>query len=225
MYGSGDTTANIAWYYYKEQTNDHILAYAVELTGVQEGRIRGNIYELDYAQYYEYVKCKGVEAGEVKLIYEKGTRKQPMGKRIDSHPDPQFGTFESFEIQPKSQEALSFLLREEKQKRDKLKPGDFMEHIEILHRGLIEREAQHVVSDMKKLSAPNSPDGSHFMTELSPVFMCPASSKDLDSLFAMLPYKTLSFSAVENRYGTYAVIGKWENRDRKIRKYCGRTSK
>ena len=34
----------------------------------------------------------------------------------------------------------------------------------------------------------------------------------------MLPYKTLSFSAIKNQHGTYALIGKDENRDREIKK-------
>ena len=33
-----------------------------------------------------------------------------------------------------------------------------------------------------------------------------------------MPYKTLAFSKIEGRHGTYALIDKGENRDRKIRK-------
>ena len=45
-----------------------------------------------------------------------------------------------------------------------------------------------------------------------------AATKDTDRLFSMLPYKTLAFSKIEGRHGTYALIDKGENRDRKIRK-------
>ena len=71
---------------------------------------------------------------------------------------------------------------------------------------------------MKKLPEPNSPDKSHFMVELSPIFTRLASTKDTERLFSMLPYKTLSFSAIKNQHGTYALIGKDENRDREVRK-------
>ena len=87
-----------------------------------------------------------------------------------------------------------------------------------MHEGMIEREARRIVADMKKLSAPNSPDKSHFMVELSPSFERLASTKDTERLFSMLPYKTLAFSQIKNSYGTYALIGKDENRDRQIRK-------
>ena len=194
------------------------FAYAVELTGTEGGKIKGNLYELDYEKHYERVKDNTLAAGTVTLVYEHGTREQPADRRFDGYPDPQLGKFERFEVQPQNPEALQFLLREEKESRDKLKPGDFKEHIAALHEGMIEREARRIVADMKKLSVPNSPDKSHFMVELSPSFMRLASTKDTEHLFSMLPYKTLAFSQIKNSYGTYALIGKDENRDRQIKK-------
>ena len=213
-----DTAPHNTWRYYKEQSRDPILAYAVELTWTEGGKIKGNLYELDYEKHYERVKDHTLAAGTVTLVYEHGTREQPADRRFDGYPDPQLGKFERFEVQPKDPEALQFLLREEKESRDKLKPGDFGEHIAALHEGMIDREARRIVADMKKLSAPNSPDKSHFMVELSPSFMRLASTKDTERLFSMLPYKTLAFSQIKNSYGTYALIGKDENRDRQIRK-------
>ena len=49
-------------------------------------------------------------------------------------------------------------------------------------------------------------------------FMQLAATKDTDRLFSMLPYKTLSFSKIEGRHGTYALIDKGENRDKEIKK-------
>ena len=72
--------------------------------------------------------------------------------------------------------------------------------------------------EMKRHYEPNSPNKTHFMAELSPAFMRLAATKDTDRLFSMLPYKTLAFSKIEGRHGTYALIDKGENRDRKIRK-------
>ena len=213
-----DTAPHNTWRYYKEQSRDPILAYAVELTGTEGGKIKGNLYELDYEKHYERVKDNTLAAGTVTLVYEHGTREQPADRRFDGYPDPQLGKFERFEVQPKDPEALQSLLREEKESRDKLKPGDFEEHIAALHEGMIDREARRIVADMKKLSAPNSPDKSHFMVELSPSFERLASTKDTERLFSMLPYKTLAFSQIKNSYGTYALIGKDENRDRQIRK-------
>ena len=39
-------------------------------TGTERGKIKGNLYELDYAKHYERVKEKELPADTVKLIYE-----------------------------------------------------------------------------------------------------------------------------------------------------------
>ena len=143
---------------------------------------------------------------------------QPAGMYFDGNPDPQLGKFERFEAQPNDPEALHFLMREEKHSYDRLKPGDFKAHITALHDSRIEAEAQRIVAEMKRQDSPNSPNKTHFMVELSPYFMQLASTKDTDRLFAMLPYKTLSFSKIEGRHGTFAFLDKSEDRSRNIRK-------
>ena len=47
------TREHNTWKFYGEQTRDRVLAYAVELTGIQDGKITGNLYELDYQQHYK----------------------------------------------------------------------------------------------------------------------------------------------------------------------------
>lgn len=72
-----DTGPHNTWRFHKEQTRDRILAYAIELTGVEDGKIRGNLYELDYAQHYQRVKEQAVPADMVRLTYAYGDREQP----------------------------------------------------------------------------------------------------------------------------------------------------
>jgi len=69
-----DTAPHNTWRFYMEQTSDRVLAYAIELTGTERGKIKGNLYELDYAKHYERVKEKELPADTVKLIYEHGER-------------------------------------------------------------------------------------------------------------------------------------------------------
>ena len=68
-----DTAPHNTWRYYKEQSRDPILAYAVELTGTEGGKIKGNLYELDYEKHYERVKDNTLAAGTVTLMYEHQT--------------------------------------------------------------------------------------------------------------------------------------------------------
>ena len=213
-----DTRQHNTWLFYGEQTRDKILAYAVELTGKENGIIKGNLYELDYPQHFREVVEKSLPADNYTLLYEHGERVQPAGMYFDGNPDPQFGKFERFEAIPNDPDALKWLLREEHRNREQLPPGDFKAHIAALHDGLIETEAQRIVAEMKRQDSPNSPNKTHFMVELSPYFMQLASTKDTDRLFAMLPYKTLSFSKIEGRHGTFAFLDKSEDRSRNIRK-------
>lgn len=212
------TRQHNTWRFYGEQTRDKVLAYAVELTGIVNGKIKGNLYELDYARHYERVKDKELAADTVRLIYEHGTRDIPAGQYFAGNPDTLYGKFERFEAIPNDPDALRFLLQEEKHSREQLAPGDFKAHITVLHNGLIETEARRIVAEMKRRDTPNSPDKTHFMVELSNAFMQLANSKDLDRLFSMLPYQTLSFSKIEGKHGTYALIDKNESRNKDIRK-------
>lgn len=213
-----DTRQHNTWRFYGEQTSDKILAYAVELTGTERGKLKGNLYELDYPQHFREVVGKSIPADNYTLLYEHGERHIPAGQYFDGNPDPQLGKFERFEAQPNDPEALKALLREQRHSREQHRPGDFKEHIAALHDSRIETEARRVVEEMKKFDKPNSPDKNHFSAELSPHFLRLATDKDMDRLFSMLPYKSLSFSAMEGRHGVYALIGKDENRDRGIKK-------
>ena len=213
-----DTRPYNTWKFHGEQTRDPILAYAVELTGIENGKIKGNLYELDYKQHYERVKAKALPADTNALIYEYGRVEQPAKQWFNGNDHPQYGKFERFEAQPNDPEALRDILQEEKRSREQLSPGDFKAHIAALRDGLIEAEARRIVADMKRQYSPNSPNKTHYMTELAPAFLMLASSRDVDRLFSLLPYKTLTFSKIEGRHGIYALIDKTENRDRDIRK-------
>ena len=108
------------------------------------------------------------------------------------------------------------MLRQEQRSREPLAPGDFKSHVAALRDGLILTEARRIVAGLKDLSAPNSPNKTHFMVELSPYFVQIASSKDTDRLFSMLPYKSLCFTGMKDRHGLYAVINKDESRDKEV---------
>lgn len=125
-----DTREHNTFCFYAEQTRDKILTYAVELTGIEKGRITGNLYELDYQKHYEHVKNASVDHGVTKLIYENGERTQEAEKRITGNADPDLGKFLSFEEQPKDPATLQGVLRDEKHSRDHFRSGDIKEHIE-----------------------------------------------------------------------------------------------
>ena len=103
-------------------------------------------------------------------------------------------------------------------KRERLKPGNFREHIGRLSDEKVLAEAQRLSAAFQSLQAPNSPNGTHFVAEVSPWFERIASSKEHERLFALLPYKTLYLSSVKDRHGVFAFISKDERRDLPLRK-------
>lgn len=213
-----DTRQHNTWRFYGEQTRDHILAYAVTITGTEGRKIKGSLYELDYPQHFKHVAEQALSADTVTLQYERGSRTQPATQRFDGYPDPQLGEFVRGESQPNDPDSLRFLLQQEQREQERLKPGDFKEHTAALHDSRIRREAERVLSKLQDLKEPNSPDKTHFMVELSPHFTAIATSKDTDRLLSVLPFKKLTLSNLKERHGIYAFLPKDENRDKGLRK-------
>ena len=172
--------------------------HAVELTGTQGGTIRGNLYELDYQQHFRHVVEASQPVSVNRLFYEHGTRDIPDGQYFDGSPDRVLGNFLRYEAQPHDPAVLQEALRQEQHSRGRAVPGDFKAHVTALHDSRIETEARRIVDKLKDLSAPNSPNKTHFMVEISPHFDALASTKDNDRLFAMLPYKSLCFTSIKD---------------------------
>ena len=76
----------------------------------------------------------------------------------------------------------------------------------------IKAEAEHILKRIQEAQEPNSPNGTHYMAQVSPDFLARAKTRDTDRLMSMLPFQSLSLSKLEGRKGTYALILKEENR-------------
>ena len=80
----------------------------------------------------------------------------------------------------------------------------------------IKAEALNILCKFQDAHQPNSPNGTHYMAQISPDFLARAKTKDTDRLMAMLPFQPLSFSTLEGRKGMFALISQDENRFQKI---------
>ena len=80
----------------------------------------------------------------------------------------------------------------------------------------IKAEAAHILEQFQAAQEPNSPNGTHYMAQVSPDFLARAKTKDTDRLFSMLPFQSLSLSALEGRKGRFALISKNEDRFQKL---------
>ncbi|MFT8889772.1 MAG: DUF3849 domain-containing protein [Ethanoligenens sp.] len=78
-------------------------------------------------------------------------------------------------------------------------------------------EAARLLRRLQTEHEPNSPGGTQFIAQISPDFLIRASTKDHDRLFALLPFKSLSFSTLKDRNGIFVFIQKDENRNQPLR--------
>ena len=82
----------------------------------------------------------------------------------------------------------------------------------------IQAEAARILGKLQAEREPNSPNGTHFMAQISPDFLLRAGTKEQDKLFAMLPFASLTFSGMKDRKGLFATISKDENRNQPLQK-------
>ena len=87
-----ETRQNITWCFYGEQTRDNILAYAVELKGTERGKLKGDLFMLDYQQHFKEVAEKSVPADNYTLIYEGGERSIPLDSILTAIPPRSLGS-------------------------------------------------------------------------------------------------------------------------------------
>lgn len=61
-------------------------------------------------------------------------------------------------------------------------------------------------------------DLTDFMAQISPDFLARSNSKDTEKLMAMLPFKSMSFSGLNDWKGHFVLISKEEDRSQPLRK-------
>ena len=69
-------TAAYNTYQYYADTKDTLLTYAVEITGMESGIVKGNLYELDYRQQAARLQKDAQQPTEVTLFLADGTEKR-----------------------------------------------------------------------------------------------------------------------------------------------------
>lgn len=178
------TRANISWMYYAEQKSERFLAYTVEVTGVEDGYVMGNLYQLDFAETCDRIAAKALPA-QTKLRYEHWTITLQPGERPPFNAEEKYGKLLEVVRIPNDEYALQELLDDEKCLRDKNhEESDFDTHIQCLHEALIRREEKKLVHGFNKAKA----SGNLFIkVELSPGLRNLVSMQDIKRMIDMLP--------------------------------------
>lgn len=179
------TRANISWMYYAEQKSERFLAYAVEVTGVENGYVIGNLYQLDFAEMCDRIAAKALPADQILYRYEHWMLTIPSGGRSPAHAEEKYGKLLEVTTLPNDEYALQERLADAKSLRDKNREeSDFDPHIRYLHEALIRREEKKLLHGFNKAKA----EGQLLIkVELSPGFRNLVSMKDIQLMIDMLP--------------------------------------
>lgn len=140
--------ANNVWRFYKEQTKDPILAYALSLKEVQGEKVIGNIYPLDYAEHVEQVKRLACPIGKAVVAFEDGiniTVSYQDWKRLIHELTPTRGNPVSMINLPENERKLAMILKRERFKRSyHAVEGDINEYIDGLRKGSLRGKLKEV---------------------------------------------------------------------------------
>lgn len=111
---------NKVWRFYQEQTNDPVLAYAISLKEVRDGKIFGDLYPLNYREHVERMKKLTCPIGNVAVAFADGNvitipyqeRRQLMNRFMPEHGVPKTMTY-----LPENEPELMMILKRERFKR------------------------------------------------------------------------------------------------------------
>lgn len=199
----GTSPHHILNHYGEYSPNERLLTYAIELTTREADNIIGNLYELDFHRYYQHVKAKTQDVDTIRVIYEYGTRDYPAETRINN-PDKVYGAFLEKKFLPNNPRALRQLLSDEEANRHLLPAGNFAEHLAKLHDKLLIHEAKCLIETMQLTNCGHDRD--HYTVEISQTFLAITDEQDLDTLCALLPYKSLRLTNKGDGYQTRRYI-------------------
>ena len=140
-----DSYENKVWEFYHEQTRDPILAYAVEIKGVEGDTVKGNLIELDYAAHVERMQKLTVPVETVAVTFKNdATFYLPFRSyRREAIPlEEKHGEVVSVSYLPENAVELDMILRRERFKTSyHAKTGSIEDHIHKLavQHGVIEK--------------------------------------------------------------------------------------
>lgn len=115
--------------FYREQTTEPILAFVIEVISTTATSVVGNVYALHYEEYSHHVISTALPTKSILFQYEHGCRIREAEAILDGYPDEEYGSLQSIQYQPHSQEELAEVLRNEKQQRKRFSEGNPQEYL------------------------------------------------------------------------------------------------
>lgn len=131
-----DSDANFTWCNY-EGSSENIVAFQIEVGGMRDGKVMGNLYEMDYRGHLEHLKRDALPAPTVQITFADGSQRQ--FDREDYHArrgaiSQKYGDVTGYRLEPEHSAELETAMRRERAARQRLKPGSFEQRLAGLSR-------------------------------------------------------------------------------------------
>lgn len=215
-----DTWPNLTLRYFAEQESEGVMAYAVEITGAEGDSVFGNLYPLDFLEYWKEVQQNAVRPDFVEAAFP--------GSRVRSFPFEeylrhfsqiavQYGNVEKQSYILKNPEPLEQLMAERWAARSAVPVRNLPAHIRGLREQKVLREAERLLAEFQSSTVHENQDKTRFVVEVSPDFVKISDEKDREKLSRLLPFQSLELAPLDGKEGLYASIYKGEDREQPLR--------
>ena len=118
------TPENNVWTYYREQKSDNIIAYIVELLSLEDGIVKGNLYQVNYNAHSQRVFENAVEPSDMTtFVFESCEKIMPvkaLRKIVLEDYEKEFGEYKYRRDIPADSLELARVLNNHKAARNRL---------------------------------------------------------------------------------------------------------
>lgn len=211
-----DTGPNYTWAEGWRQS----LLYAVEISGLEGGKVKGTVYELDPEAHKAHVRQAAIPSPYVTIDYADGRSVDVSHREYDTDRNrlmSQSGMVSGLTFHPEDESVLRGVLRQEHRQRERLPRGNFRRHLLKLADSRIQREADRLTGELQK-PEKRLEDGQFYAVPLSDNFLALADQEDIHRLFERLPFEKKALCGMKDQKGQFAFAAKTEVRDRAAEK-------
>ena len=213
-----DTAQHLEWSTYGG-ASETLLAFAVKIDGMERGKVKGSLYQLDYAAHAGHLKEIALPRHHATLTFEDGAKRTCSLQDYPGHQNAimaRYGKIAAVRYEPADAGQLAALLRAEQEGRETLAPGRIGDHIRGLNAGRILDEARRIVADVQRLAAGETVKGAHdsrffYSVPISRDFLALSTDEDLTRLYTVLPFVKHDICAPEHDGGRFVAIPRDEN--------------
>lgn len=196
--------------------NELKCAYAVDVSGIRDGRVRGSLYEIDIKNYADNVRINAVATNSIRIYvndpHGNGEQLVMPKAEFDRRYPLDLVKMAYWHNEPTDPEALKTVLGNvwNNDRDGKYKTCDMWAHTTKLYDNRFTFYANQLMESLNKHQYPNSTDKQSFTTSLDGRIAFALNPEQLGRLLETLPYKNAVFTVERRALDMKLVVPKDE---------------